>query len=301
LKLNQSKPNSPGVLEAIGLLSQGNASAGAVMDTALSSSNDQVRTAALTGLSRRQALFDSGSKLYLAALLDDRLAERVWARVGAVTNVPNDGIAGIGEGGEIQEVIVTSGPRNFARFPWPAPPWSFKELIPEDMLPQADASLAEVSARIVAAVRSASADYDYGLFGLPDGFVVLARMERIRADGMPYSGAERWSNEPLPAQSLEEYVTDLFFDPPGYFRTIAFAVTGDEPSATDATVSLPAPNAGAKSLPPALGRLSYGARHTYALVYTFERVDGGKMTLNYAGSPSGLTHLKASGIWNGLR
>jgi hypothetical protein len=300
LKLNHDQPGNEGVLESIGLLSESSAPAHVVMDAALASSDEHVRGAALAGLSRRQAFFAKDSGLYVAALMEARIAEHVWARVTAITDVLSDSHTVGGGGNGIEEVIVTGSPLNFARFPWPAPPWSFKELLPDGLVAESGASLADVSARIVAAVRSASVDYDYGLFGLPDGFVVLARMERIRADGTPYAGRERWSNEPLPAKTLEEYVIDLFFDPPGYFRTIAFAVTGNEPSATDATASLPAPMAGAKSLPAELGRLSYGERHTYALVYAFERVDGGKMSLNYAGSPSGLTHLKASGIWSGF-
>ena len=94
---------------------------------------------------------------------------------------------------------------------------------------------------------------------------------------------------------------DLFLSPPGYFRLIAFAVTNEEPLDADLKAELPSVASGGKTLPDSIARLPFADRAVYALIYTFHRYDGAKMVLNYDGSPSGLTHLMASGIWNALQ
>jgi hypothetical protein len=95
-------------------------------------------------------------------------------------------------------------------FPWPPPKWSFKEVVPRALAVNEKATLGEVSDRLAMAIRSASPDFDSGLFGIPSGFVMLARLERISPDGSPYPGRLRWDSNPIPPKSLEQYLVDLF-------------------------------------------------------------------------------------------
>jgi hypothetical protein len=69
----------------------------------------------------------------------------------------------------------------------------------------------------------------------------------------------------------------------------------------DPDAKLPSTSEGGKVLPDEIAKLPFGGHQIFALVYTFQRYDGAKMVLDYDSSPSGLTHLMASGIWAGLQ
>ena len=79
------------------------------------------------------------------------------------------------------------------------------------------------------------------------------------------------------------------------------AVTAEEPTESSTEARLPSTSEGAKTLPPEMAKLPFAGHQVFALVYTFQRYDGAKMVPNYDGSPSGLTHLVASGLWDALQ
>ena len=92
---------------------------------------------------------------------------------------------------------------------------------------------------------------------MPGGFVLVARMERIRRDGTPLPEPARWMKEGSPKLSLAELLGDLFFERPGYFRVIAFAVTDDLMPGEDPGARLPEPEEGAPTIPPELCRKTF--------------------------------------------
>ena len=188
--------------------------------------------------------------------------------------------------------------RRASQFPW-LPPRGPSRKSCRNLVGNDAATLNQISERLTAIASPVRCDY--GLFGIKDGFVVLARLERINADGSPYPGRQRWDQNPVMPGSLKEYLVDLFFSPPGFFRVIALAVTAEEPTETQSDAQLPLISKGAKQLPDAIAKLPLAGRQIFALVYTFERYDGAKLSLNYPSSPSGLSHLAASGILGALQ
>lgn len=184
-------------------------------------------------------------------------------------------------------------------FPWPPPPWSFKEVFSASMLGDAT-TLGQAYDRVVTALRKASPDFDYGLFGVPDGIVVLARMERIKRDGTPLEGSKRWEAGFVRPATLDEYFEELLFSPPGHFRAIALSLAATEPIDSDEDAVLPKVSGGSKRLPDHLRNLPLQGLTTTALIYTFERSNTGKFSRGYSGSPAGLTHLRKAGLLDAL-
>ncbi|MHC2289863.1 HEAT repeat domain-containing protein [Bradyrhizobium barranii] len=291
LALFKEYPDSAPLLEAVGVLSDQDHAIALLMEEALLSDRTDFAKAALSALSDKY-FFSSSSQRYLAALIDQRIGGYLDPYLGNVLEVIRPYFGPIPFSARLSTL---------PEFPWPPPTWSFKEAVPKALIGDDSTLLGEVSNRLAAAIRGVSSDFDYGLFGIPDGFLLLARLERINQDGSPYPGRLRWNANPIPPSSLDEYLIDLFLSPPGYFRVIAFAVAGDEPMTTQANAVLPSPSKGAKALPDELAKRSFAGYQLFALVYTFERYDGAKMVLNYEGSPSGLTHLVNSGIWGALK
>jgi HEAT repeat protein len=290
IELQNRFPHAGPLIEALGAVANEDPSITSILTEQLRSDDEDVRNSALNALSARH-FFVSGSETYLAALIEEKTATHVEAYLGDI----------------LEKIRPYSGPvpesarvENFPQFPWPPPPWSFKEVVPKNLLGVHDADLGRVADRLATALRAASPDYDYGLFEIPGGFVLLARLERITPDGTRLPGRDGWSEDPIVATSLEDYLIDLFFSPPGYYRLVAFAITNEEPIKPAPEAELPRFGEGAKSLPDRIAQLPFSDRQGYALIYTFKRYDGAKMVLNYQGSPSGLSHLVASGIWGAL-
>lgn len=184
-------------------------------------------------------------------------------------------------------------------FPWPPPPWSFKETLSASLIGE-DSTIGHAHDRIVVALRNVSPDFDHGLFSVPDGILVLARMERIRRDGTPLDGGKRWSSGFIRPETLEEYFEELLFSPPGYFRIIAIVISATEPIESNDDAQLPSTSGGSKQLPEHLRVLPMRGMMTTALIYTFERSSSGSFSRGYTGSPAGLTHLQRAGLLNAL-
>jgi hypothetical protein len=286
--LQKRFPRSRPLIEALGKLANDDPGVISILEQQLISDDEGVRTSALKALSAR-GFSSSSSATYLAALIEEKTVAQVDAYLDEV-------LAQIRP-----RPVPTSGRAEaFPEFPWPPPPWSFKEIVPKELVGADRSDLGQVLERLTTAIRAANRDYDYGLFGVPGGFVLLARLERIQPDGTPFAGRDRWNANPIPAKSLEDWLVGLFFSPPGYYRVVAFAVTNEEPIETAPGSELPRVAEGAKTLPDNVAKLPFADRNVYALIYTFQRYDGAKMVLNYEGSPSGRGHLDASGIWHAL-
>jgi hypothetical protein len=288
VSLQRRYPLSASLLKTVGALAGSDPVVTSLLQDDLLSDQADLRSAALETLSA-QHFFSTSSQHYLAALLDLQMHHYLDPYLGNVLEIIRPYFGPVPTSG--------GGIPRLPTFPWPPPTWSFKEIVPRDLVGSDDVTLGQVSDRLASAIRAASADYDYGLFGIPNGFVMLARLERINPDGTPYPGRLRWDSNPIPPQTLNEYLIDLFFGPPGYFRVIALAVSSEEPIETQQKAILPSTAHGAKTLPEEIARLPFKGHQLFALVYTFERYNGAKMVLNYEGSPSGLTHLVTSGIW----
>ena len=72
-------------------------------------------------------------------------------------------------------------------FPWPPPRWThiaaFGRDFPRNLLGDDATTLRQVHAKLFQALKKADGDFESSVFGIPNGFVVLAKMERTQEDG----------------------------------------------------------------------------------------------------------------------
>ncbi|GAA4355530.1 hypothetical protein GCM10023165_47750 [Variovorax defluvii] len=201
-------------------------------------------------------------------------------------------------------MICTSGGgyATLPAFPWP-PPEGYRppEPLKLEWFGPPGTTAGAWFQRVREALHALSADYETGLFsGPPGGFALVARLERIEADGKPFPGRARWTTEGRPKLNLSELLGDLFLEQPGRFRIVVFVVT-DQPNFQPAPgAKLPNVREGAATMPPELAAMPMDGKSVLALVYSFERRPGEPMRAWVEGSPSTLQHLVASGIWKRL-
>lgn len=188
-------------------------------------------------------------------------------------------------------------------FPWPPPAGYQRVIIPRNLIAASEAAtLGDVYHVLVDALMAASDGFEHGLFkGVPGGFALVARMERIRGNGEPLPEPYRWVKEGMPRLSLWEFLGDLFFEQPGYFRVIVFAVTDDVVPGQNPNAGLPEPEGGAPSIPPELAAKPFEGQEVLALIYSFERRRDAKVSPWKNGNPSALQHLKRAGVWGAWR
>ena len=212
-----------------------------------------------------------------------------------VDNLPPDGP---------EEEIVTTSNRIPALpvLPWPPPRWTgrvaFGVDVPGDLLGRPDHRLDVVHRRLVRALRKVDASFDTGLFGVPGGFAVVARMEQTNEDGRPLAGADRWRDiRPGPA-TFAEFATRLFLAPPGFYRVVVFLVT-DQPNFGLSDTALPAAGTGGAHLPSDISAVRLRDRYGFALIYSFRKRDG----FEFEPHPvvGGLAHLQRAGIITALQ
>jgi HEAT repeat protein len=185
------------------------------------------------------------------------------------------------------------------QFPWPPPRWThvavFGQDIPRDLLGDDGTTLFQVHQRLFRALIGVDPNFESGLFGVPDGFVLLAKMERTQEDGTPFPKEYRWTRDKVPPLSLSDYVGRLFYERPGYFRVLAFVVTPQVVTGFGPG-EVPDLSLGAPSLPQELGRAPLKGMNAYVMVYSYRRERGGNAEPLRSSGLSALTHLTKSGV-----
>jgi hypothetical protein len=195
-------------------------------------------------------------------------------------------------------------------FPWPPPEPSEKLLLNDAIFrtPSATAtSLAAIGEKITSALRQA--DYlEYSFYRAPNGFALVARLERISSDGFPLPTDFRYippdADEPF---SFAGYIRSLFFAPEGFYRLIAFVVT-DRPFVTaaegmDARRAQTLLSGGANDLPEQLRTEAFTQAHKVtALIYEFRKGSrAGDVAAIIPGRLAAATHLQRARIEQYLR
>jgi hypothetical protein len=194
-------------------------------------------------------------------------------------------------------------------FPWPPPTPSAQAVLPNALFQTAGApasSLSSVGARLVGALEHARY-FDYSYYRAPDGFALVARLERIGPDGTALPEEIRFlqpeSHEPF---SLTGYIKQLFFAPEGFYRLIVFAVTSQPFAATGASLDAAAAaslvSKGANRLSDDFETMAFTDRHRVsALIYEFQKGarerDVSTVTPGRLGAR---THLERAGIYQAL-
>ena len=194
-------------------------------------------------------------------------------------------------------------------FPWPPPAPSAQTVLADSLFRTAGRPtppLSAIGSTLVSALEKARYS-EYSYYRAPNGFALVARLERIDADGTPLPDEFRFllpgSQEPF---SMTAYIKQLFFAPTGLYRMIVFAVT-DQPFTATGTALNAASAArllsqGTNTLPREFDGLSFtDGHHVTALIYEFRKGtrQGDVSTL----TPSRLgarAHLDKSGIYPAL-
>jgi HEAT repeat protein len=227
----------------------------------------------------------------LAVLMDTRVGQSIIERLGtALDELYPPGF--VFTSGRIDQLPV---------FPWPPPPGYSAIALPRDLLTLgASPTLGDVYSTLIRALSTASVGFTQGLFRTKGGFAIVARMERVDAAGQPLPGRARWLKDGTPTLSLIEFLSDLFFERPGYFRVVAFVVTDETITGSNPKARLPEPNEGAPMMPTEMTTIPLGDRGIVSLVYSFERRPRAVIQPWRDGTPSPREHLERAGIWTGF-
>ena len=210
---------------------------------------------------------------------------------------------------QIEKPASKPKPASLPDFPWP-PPLPSARLVMPDSLFRSPASpeptLSAVGARLTAALAEATYN-EYSYYRVPNGFALVARLERISAEGTPMPEEFRFlqpgSQEPF---SFASYIRQLFFAPEGFYRQIVFVVT-DQPFA--ATGNKLDPAAAAKLLSHGVDRLSgdydiapfTAAHRVSALIYEFSKGPRERdVSMLTPGRLGARMHLDRAGIYPAL-
>ncbi|HEY1933706.1 MAG TPA: caspase family protein [Acetobacteraceae bacterium] len=188
-------------------------------------------------------------------------------------------------------------------FPWPPPSPSAELVLPGRAIgPSAPPTLGAVADRLVSALQAA--DYlEYSFYHVPDGFALVARLERITADGRPMAAEFRYvppdSSAPL---SFSDYIRSLFFAPEGYYRLIAFVATDTPFVVAAATMNVAHAEAllrgGTNTLPAEWRAQPFTAAYAVtALIYEYRKgPQDGAVTTMIPSPLAAETHLLRAGI-----
>jgi len=172
-----------------------------------------------------------------------------------------------------------------------------------DALGGRNQTLGQLYERIKAGFYKVDPNFQTGLFSDGNnGFIVLARRERIEPSGKPFPPDLRftWSGEPR--QDLGAMFASILGEKRGEFRVMAVVVSEKlNVNAAVPATSLPLDIIGQVTvMPRALADQPVGAREAFGLVYVFERPKGKAFRSKTNGPVAGRGHFLASGVWSAL-
>ncbi|MGE0595950.1 MAG: hypothetical protein AB7P07_06280 [Hyphomonadaceae bacterium] len=191
---------------------------------------------------------------------------------------------------------------------WPPPRASARAQLPLTIF-AGDASLGAVADRLMGALRDAG-NARASFYTAPGGFVLVARLERIRNDARPQQGAGRFI-EPRPGDENKPddplgFVEALFFAPEGRYRQVMFVVSdqvvgqGAWTLSSDAATTLLNEGSSLLARDYRVIPMSSGHRVT-ALIYEFRKQGNVEATVALPGRWNANTHLTRSGLMSSLR
>jgi hypothetical protein len=163
-------------------------------------------------------------------------------------------------------------------------------------------NMGEVDAKILSALTQMGY-VQRAHYWVPDGFVLVSRVEQIKKNGIALREPYRFSDSLPPPDSLTSYLGGLFTSPPGYFRIIAFVVTkvdfNDTSNPLDEVEAFNLLH-GPAALPAsvAIKPVPQKTRVT-ALIYEYQKssVDENSRAVPIHSTVPAQTHLERAGLW----
>ncbi|MBB5340040.1 hypothetical protein [Tunturiibacter gelidoferens] len=193
-------------------------------------------------------------------------------------------------------------------FPWPPPPSTSMQVLPEDLFKQQPPlhSIDDANHLLLSALES-KGYVEHSYYSVPGGFALVTRIEQIDSTGAPLPPPDRWAlgKVQLRQPSLQEWAKALFNARPGFYRVIVFVISnkpfsqsGAMPDQTQArqwiTEGSNVLDSSVASTPIAPGY------NCTALIYEFRRdLDHGTLFVEDS-APDARTQLKNAGIWSAL-
>ncbi len=196
-------------------------------------------------------------------------------------------------------------------FPWPVPKPSALEVLTLESLEKTvgtGITFHDVDERISSALHSAGYD-ERSYFGVPGGFAVVTRLEKMDADGYP-DYYDRWASSLAPISivdfSLTKYLEALFGTPQGHYRVFVFIVSEETVVPSGTPIAQEEAQTwfigGANRLPNQMEGLPYTREHT-TTVYIYEFIQsgvGGEASYNIPSDFTGRQHLERARLWEYL-
>lgn len=191
---------------------------------------------------------------------------------------------------------------------WPPPRASARTTL-ERALFASDETLGDVADHLIEALR-ATGNARVSFYTAPGGFVLVARLERIRSDARPVAGAGRFI-EPRPGDAEKpndplSYIEALFFAPEGRYRQVMFVVTdravGEGAWTLTSGGATELLNEGSPDLIGPSRTAPFGDDYRVtALIYEFRKQGEGQAEVSIPGRWNANTHLNRSGVLSSLR
>jgi hypothetical protein len=166
-------------------------------------------------------------------------------------------------------------------FPWPPPRASTFATIPIERVLghglSANTTLHDVDQALTSSLARAG-HVEWSYYRIPGGYALATRIESIRPDGAPRSGAARWDANAIGMDgfSLTGYLQALLTAPVGRYRVTVFMVTPEaftsSPRAPGGPEAMAWVAAGGSRLPDAIAQLPANAQTQFrAQVYEFDK------------------------------
>jgi hypothetical protein len=197
-------------------------------------------------------------------------------------------------------------PPGIPTFPWPPPPASANEVLPNSMFEKRAPlkTLGNVNDALLSGLRR-TGYFEKSYYSVPDGFALATRLEQISEDGVSKAPPARWSAAAPRVEyfSISDYLRALLTANPGYYRVVVFVVSdvpftesGKPASMADAQGWL---TGGANVLPASIAKSPFGPNTVCTtLIYEFTRPAGKDPVLLQPSTLDAHTHLLKSGLWN---
>jgi len=189
--------------------------------------------------------------------------------------------------------------------PWPPPQPSAFDEMPREWFGGDKDQLYGVYHRLASALDRRGYE-EKAVFAAPGGFAIITNIERLKDDGTP-SEPYRWWRGKIPLTSFDPrtFFSRLFFGEKQQYRMVVLAVTTQGPQGNsrflDDVVATEWLRSGwrGRDLPGEIGRLTFGGRRCYAIIYHFIK-KGKKPALAFPSDWSARQHLEKTGLWSVL-
>ncbi len=193
----------------------------------------------------------------------------------------------------------------FPKFPLPPPQPSATDEIPKTYF-SGSQTLSDVNKKLTSALEKCGYTRK-SYFYVPNGFALVTQLEKINTDGTPKPDSERWRGDNHREFSLKNYLKDLLYAQPGFYRCIVFVVTDKYYKYSDTLATRQQTQdwliSGTNRLPSEIGALTLNDGHSFdVLIYEFKKNENDQESnIIIPSAMNGKIHLTRSKVYDHLK